>query len=89
MTIPFYKPTPAPPGVFAGQPLPHKKANPLSRLFFHWVQPVFTVGYSRPLEPGGKFSPLVLGPLLTILDLWDLPHEYSSKYVRRVPPTLR
>lgn len=54
MPIPFFRPSFAPPAVFKDEPLPWIKANPLSKLFFHWITPILKVGYSRPLEPDGK-----------------------------------
>lgn len=57
--IPFYNPLVAPAGIAQGQAHPHHTANPLSKLFFHWVTPVLKAGYSRPLEQEGKFSYVV------------------------------
>lgn len=36
MRIPYYRPEPDPPAVFAGQPLPLSKANWVTRFFYHW-----------------------------------------------------
>ena len=55
MRIRFYDPTPAPPGLFKDVPLPLKKANPLSQLFFHWITPIVKVGYSRHIHQDGEF----------------------------------
>ncbi|KAJ3518977.1 hypothetical protein NMY22_g13415 [Coprinellus aureogranulatus] len=57
---PFYPP-PAPPGFGKGKVLPeHKTYNPLSRLFFNWLTPFLSVGFSRPLEKD---------------DFWTLPDD--------------
>lgn len=55
MRIPFYKPTPAPPGVFQHEPFPMQKANFLSKFFVHYVTPMMKVGASRPLEAEGVY----------------------------------
>ena len=55
MSVPFYRPKPAPAAVFKDVPLPIRTANPISRFFFHWVTPMIKVGYSRPLREDGKF----------------------------------
>ncbi|ORX37805.1 P-loop containing nucleoside triphosphate hydrolase protein [Kockovaella imperatae] len=83
MPLPFYKPAPAPSGVFKGETFPQDTANPLSRLFFHWITPLMKVGYSRPLQAE---------------DLWTLPESMSSRtmadrleleWMKRIPPSLR
>jgi len=51
--IQFYRPKPAPPGIFKDVPLPNSNANPFSSFVFHWVTPILKVGYSRPLEEDG------------------------------------
>ena len=56
MPIPWYRPAPAPAGVFEGVPLPERAAKWLSKLTFHWVGPIMKVGYSRPLEADGELS---------------------------------
>ncbi|KAL7422108.1 hypothetical protein Q5752_002751 [Cryptotrichosporon argae] len=83
MPIPFYHPKPAEPGAFAGQPLPQRAANPLSRTFFLWVAPIMRVGYTRPLQPD---------------DLWDLTDDLQcqtnadaleQQFLKRLPPSRR
>lgn len=54
MPIPFYRPSAAPAGALGAAVLPVVTANPLSRLYFHWVSPLMKIGYSRPLEPDGE-----------------------------------
>ena len=54
MPIPFYHPKPKPPAAFNGIDLPQNKANPISRAVFHWVSPILSVGYSRPLQAEGE-----------------------------------
>ena len=56
MLIPFYRPEPAPPGVFDNEVLPHRQANLISRIFFQWVTPIIKVGYSRPLNAEGEWQ---------------------------------
>lgn len=53
MTIPFFRPLPAPPAVFEDEALPWQTANPLSKLFFQYIAPILKVGWSRPLKAEG------------------------------------
>jgi hypothetical protein len=43
---------------------PEAKANLLSILTYHWITPIFSLGWKRPLE---------------LVDLWKLPSKWSSK----------
>jgi hypothetical protein len=54
MPLLFYKPAPAPAGVFEGLPLPAKAANPLSKFLLHWITPIVKVGHSRHIEADGE-----------------------------------
>ncbi|CAH1780700.1 unnamed protein product [Owenia fusiformis] len=40
------------------KPCPMTSVNPLSRLFFWWLNPLFNVGYKRPLEETDMFNVL-------------------------------
>ncbi|WVQ85784.1 hypothetical protein IAT38_007951 [Cryptococcus sp. DSM 104549] len=83
MAIPFYRPVPAPPGVFGDQPLPEAKASFISKVLFHWATPIMKAGYSRPLEAE---------------DLWTLTDDLACKTIAqdlhthllaRTPPSKR
>ncbi|KAI0701717.1 multidrug resistance-associated ABC transporter [Earliella scabrosa] len=56
----LFNPAPAPPAYGHGEVIPEVKASPFSRLFFFWLNPLLSVGFSRPLEKD---------------DLWSLPSK--------------
>ncbi|KAF9020670.1 multidrug resistance-associated ABC transporter [Hymenopellis radicata] len=60
----WFSPPPAPPGFGRGKVLPEENASYLSRLVFHWLSPLLSVGFSRPLEKD---------------DLWNLPDPLSTR----------
>ncbi|WRT69583.1 uncharacterized protein IL334_006572 [Kwoniella shivajii] len=83
MSIPFWKPRPAPPEIFKDQLLPYKNANLLSKFFVHWIAPVTKVAWSRDI---------------TIDDLYDLTSDLQSgllgdkleaNFMKRIPPSRR
>ncbi|ODN79695.1 hypothetical protein L202_03623 [Cryptococcus amylolentus CBS 6039] len=83
MIIPFYKPTPAPPGIFKNQPLPYSNASFAGKFFLQWIAPMIKAAWSRPIQQD---------------DIWDITPDLSSKtlgdelerhYMRRVPPSKR
>ncbi|ODO10352.1 hypothetical protein I350_00947 [Cryptococcus amylolentus CBS 6273] len=81
--IPFYKPVPAAPGVFQGQPLPEAKANIVSRILYHWATPVMRAGYSRPLEPDDLWS------LTSDLECRNIADQLRANLLKRTPPSKR
>ncbi|OCF42639.1 cadmium ion transporter [Kwoniella heveanensis CBS 569] len=83
MPIPFYKPVPAPPGIYGGQPLPEAKASTLSRVFFHWVTPIMRAGYSRPLEADDLWA------LTSDLECKAIANQLQSHLMDRTPPSKR
>ncbi|OCF34449.1 cadmium ion transporter [Kwoniella heveanensis BCC8398] len=83
MPIPFYKPAPAPPGIYGGQPLPEAKASTLSRVFFHWVTPIMRAGYSRPLEADDLWA------LTSDLECKAIANQLQSHLMDRTPPSKR
>ncbi|WVF68119.1 hypothetical protein IAT40_002882 [Kwoniella sp. CBS 6097] len=83
MPIPFYKPVPAPPGVFGDQPLPETQANFLSKILFHWVTPIMRAGYSRPLETEDLWT------LTSDLECKTLANQLQSHLMDRTPPSKR
>ncbi|TBU42097.1 multidrug resistance-associated ABC transporter [Dichomitus squalens] len=69
MWNPFRRP-PAPPAFGQGEVIPESRASPLSRLFFSWLDPFLSVGFSRPLEKD---------------DFWSLPeHRLTHPLTQRV-----
>ncbi|KAI8616941.1 P-loop containing nucleoside triphosphate hydrolase protein [Chytriomyces sp. MP71] len=50
-------------GATGAGPCPQGSASPLSKLVFHWIQPVFTKGYKQPL---------------TMDDLWEVPTHLEA-----------
>ncbi|WVQ72551.1 hypothetical protein IAR50_002108 [Cryptococcus sp. DSM 104548] len=81
--IPFYKPVPAAPGVFQGQPLPEGKANIISRILYHWATPVMRAGYSRPLEPDDLWN------LTSDLECKTIADQVQVNLLKRTPPSKR
>lgn len=59
MPLPWYRPAPAPVGVFKDQPLPEARANWISRATFHWIGGIMKVGYSRELDAEGDLMTLL------------------------------
>ncbi|RDX46560.1 multidrug resistance-associated ABC transporter [Lentinus brumalis] len=55
MRNPFRR-TPAPPAYGKGQVVPETRASPLSRLLFSWLDPLLSVGFSRPLQADDFWS---------------------------------
>lgn len=49
------RPQPAPPAFAQGKVVPEVTSSPLSRLFFEWLSPFLSVGFSRPLETDGVY----------------------------------
>ncbi|KAF9027711.1 multidrug resistance-associated ABC transporter [Hymenopellis radicata] len=66
----WFSPPPASPGFGRGKAfsnltlLSHSFSSYLSRLVFHWLSPLLSVGFSRPLEKD---------------DLWNLPDPLSTR----------
>jgi len=54
MPIPFYRPAPAPEGLFGDKIMPRAGASPISAFLFQWVTPLLKAGYSRPLNENGN-----------------------------------
>lgn len=50
----FFHPTPAPPAKFADSPIPDHQANVFQQVIFSWIDPMMSVGFSRPLEKEGE-----------------------------------
>ncbi|WVQ66385.1 uncharacterized protein L199_004565 [Kwoniella botswanensis] len=83
MSIPFWKPSPAPPAIFKDQPLPWSNAGLLSKLLIHWVAPCVQVAWSRDVTVDDLYD---LTPDLQTKLLGD---ELETSFMNRVPPSLR
>ncbi|KAK6908809.1 hypothetical protein I203_102813 [Kwoniella mangroviensis CBS 8507] len=83
MSIPFWKPSPAPPAIFKNQPLPWSNAGLLSKLLIHWVAPSVKVAWSRDVTADDLYD---LTPDLQTKLLGD---ELETSFMNRVPPSLR
>ena len=57
-------PPPAPPAFGSHTVIPERRANILSRLVFHWLSPLLSVGFTRPLQED---------------DLWQLHNLNKSR----------
>ncbi|KAJ7890947.1 multidrug resistance-associated ABC transporter [Mycena olivaceomarginata] len=77
------RPPPAPPALGAGKLMPEQNASIFSRLVFAWLNPILSVGFTRPLEAN---------------DLWSLPPErltdamaqkLQDNFYARCPPEKR
>ncbi|KAJ6528504.1 multidrug resistance-associated ABC transporter [Mycena capillaripes] len=77
------RPPPAPPALGAGKLMPEQNASIFSRLIFTWLNPILSVGFTRPLEAN---------------DLWSLPPErltnamaqkLQDNFYARCPPEKR
>jgi hypothetical protein len=54
--IPFYKPKPAPPAAFKGQPFPWPQANPFAKLYVTFATKIFKIAHGRTIEADGECS---------------------------------
>ncbi|KAJ7893786.1 multidrug resistance-associated ABC transporter [Mycena leptocephala] len=77
------RPPPAPPALGAGKLMPEQNASIFSKLIFAWLNPILSVGFTRPLEAN---------------DLWSLPPErltnamaqnFQDNFYARCPPEKR
>jgi ATP-binding cassette subfamily C (CFTR/MRP) protein 1 len=57
-------PPPAPPAFGSHTVVPERKASIFSKLIFHWLSPLLSVGFTRPLE---------------VDDLWQLDEHNKAK----------
>ncbi|RPD65442.1 multidrug resistance-associated ABC transporter [Lentinus tigrinus ALCF2SS1-7] len=65
-----FNPKPAPPAFGQGKVVPETKVSPLSRLLFSWLDPILSVGFSRPLQAE---------------DFWSLPdYRLTGSMTERV-----
>ncbi|RPD56133.1 multidrug resistance-associated ABC transporter [Lentinus tigrinus ALCF2SS1-7] len=51
-----FNPPPAPPAYGQGKVIPETKVSPFSRLLFSWLDPLLSVGFSRPLQADDFWS---------------------------------
>ncbi|CDR36994.1 CYFA0S01e06238g1_1 [Cyberlindnera fabianii] len=59
---------------------PFKKANPISKVFFWWLNPIMNVGYKRTLTPQDLFK---LTPDMTIDHTYEKFDRYLTKIVEK------